>query len=59
MGRLRLAGSSKSYVFFAKITYKRDYILQKRPVFLKSLPIEATPQQHTDCRALLQGGVES
>jgi len=28
---------------FAKEPYKRDYILQKRPVDLMSLPIVATP----------------
>ena len=30
MGRLRLVGSLKLYVSFAKEPYKRDYILQKR-----------------------------
>ena len=33
MGWLRLAGSLKSYVSFAKETYKRDYILQQSPHF--------------------------
>ena len=32
MGGLRLAGSIKSCVSFAGEPYKRDYILQKRPV---------------------------
>jgi len=32
MGWLRLVGSLKLYVFFAKEPYKRDYILQKRPM---------------------------
>jgi len=43
MGWLRLVGSLKLQVSFAKEPYKRDYILQKRPVILKSLPIVATP----------------
>ena len=30
-------------VSFAKVPYKRDYILQKRPIILRSLLIEATP----------------
>jgi len=32
MGWLRLVGSLKSYVSFAKEPYKRDYILQRRPI---------------------------
>ena len=40
---LRLVGSLKLQVSFAKKTYKRDYILQKRPALLRSLPIVATP----------------
>jgi len=32
MGWLRSVGSIKSWVFFAKEPYKRDAILQKRPV---------------------------
>jgi len=43
MGWLRLVGSLKARVFFAKEPYERDYILQKRPIFLKSLLIIATP----------------
>jgi len=43
MGWLRLVGSLKSWVSFAKEPYKRDYILQKRPVILMSLLIVATP----------------
>jgi len=43
MGWLRLEGSFKLYVSFAKEPCKRDYILQKRPIFLWSLLIEATP----------------
>jgi len=42
MGWLRLVGSLKSQVSFAKEPYKRDHILQKRPIIL-SLLIVATP----------------
>ena len=42
MGWLRLVGSLKLYVSFAKEPYKRDHILQKRPVILRSLIIVAT-----------------
>ena len=47
MGWLRLVGSLKLWVSFAKETYKRDDILQKRPVILRSLLIVATPYLHT------------
>jgi len=43
MGWLRLAGSFKLQVSFAKETYKRDDILQKKPTILRSLLIVATP----------------
>ena len=43
MGWLRAVGSLKSYVFSAKEPYKRDNILQKRPIILRSLRIVATP----------------
>ena len=43
MGWLRLVGSLKLYVSFAKEPYKRDYILQKRPIFLRSLLVVGTP----------------
>ena len=43
MGLLRLVGSLKSQVSFAKEPYKTDYILQKRPTIRRSLLIEATP----------------
>jgi len=33
----------KFLVFFAKVPYKRDHILPKRPVILRSLIIVATP----------------
>jgi len=44
MGWLRLVGSLKSLVSFAKEPYKRDNIPQKRPTILRSLLIVATPQ---------------
>jgi len=43
MGWLRWVGSLKVKVFFAKEPYKRDDILQKRPIILRSLLIVATP----------------
>jgi len=43
MGWLQLVGSLKLQVSFAKEPYKRDDILQKRPIFLRSLPIVVTP----------------
>ena len=45
MGWLRLVGSLKLYVSLAKEPYKRDYILQKRPIILRSLLIVATPYE--------------
>jgi len=42
MGWLRLVGSIKLYVSFAKEPYKRDYILQKRPIILSILLTVAT-----------------
>ena len=42
MGWLRRVDSFKLYVSFAKEPYKRDHILQKRPVILRSLLIVAT-----------------
>ena len=41
MGWLRLVGSLKLKVSVAKVPYKRDDILQKRPVILRSLLIVA------------------
>jgi len=52
MGRLQLVGSLKCQVSFAKEPHKRDYILQKRPIILKSLLTEATQNVkyvHTYC----------
>ena len=43
MGWLRLVGSIKLYISFAKEPYKRDDILQKRPVILSILLTVATP----------------
>ena len=42
MGWLRLVGFLKSEVFFAKEPCKRDDILQRRPMILRSLVIIAT-----------------
>ena len=43
MGWLHVAGSSKLQVSFAKEPYKRDDILQKRPMILRRLLIVAIP----------------
>ena len=43
MGWLRLVGSFKLQVSFAKEPYKRDDILQERPMIVRSLLIVATP----------------
>ena len=43
MGWLRLVGSLKLQVSFAKEPDKRDYILQKRLIIIRSLLIVATP----------------
>jgi len=43
MGWLRLVGSLKSWVSFAKEPYKRDDILQKIPIIFRSLLTVATP----------------
>jgi len=45
---LRLVGSLKLQVSFAKEPFKRDAILQKRPVFLRRLLIGGTPY-HMEC----------
>ena len=42
MGCLRLVGSLKLQVSFAKEPYKNDHIMQKRPIILRSLLIVAT-----------------
>jgi len=43
IGWLRLVGSLKLQVSFAKEPYKRDYFLQKRPIIVRSLLILAAP----------------
>jgi len=43
MGWLRRVGALKVQVAFAKEPYKRDDILQKRPIILRRLLIVATP----------------
>jgi len=45
---LQLVGSLKTSVSFAKEPYTTDYVLYKRPIFLRSLPIIATPYEETD-----------
>ena len=55
MGWLRLAGSLKWHVSFAKEPYRRDYILQKRPVIYWSLLVVATPY-HGSVMCLWDGG---
>jgi len=50
MGWLRLVGSLKLQVSFAKEPYKRDDILQKRPIILRNLLILATPNPLDSCR---------
>jgi len=46
MGWLRLVGSLKWKISFAKEPYKRDCILQKRPMILRSLLSVATTYYH-------------
>jgi len=43
MGWVRFVGSLKLQASFAKEPYKRDYILQQRPIILRSLLIVANP----------------
>ena len=50
MGWLWLVGSWNQQVSFAKEPYKRDYVLQKRPVISRSLLIVATQHTHTHTR---------
>jgi len=59
MGWLRSVSSLKLKISFAKKPYKRDNILQKRPVILRGLLIVATPytiykHTHTSCFTLLK-----
>ena len=53
MGWLRLVGSLKLLVSFGKEPYKRDDILQKRPIILRSLLIVASPYTKSDFLELL------
>jgi len=43
IGRLRLVGSLKLYVSSAKGSFKKDYVLPKRPIILMNLLIVASP----------------
>jgi len=52
MGWLRLVGSLKLQVSFAKEPYKRDYVLQKRPIILRRLLIVATPYLYL-CKCIM------
>jgi len=45
MGWLRLVGSLKLYVSYAEHSLFYRALLRKRPTFLRSLPIEATPHE--------------
>jgi len=58
MGWLRLVGSLKLQVSFAKEPYKRDCILQKRPTILRSLLSIATPYDSCMCVTALYDKVE-
>jgi len=49
MGWLRSVGSLKLYVSFAEYSLFYRALLQKRPVLLRSLPIEATA--YPECKA--------
>jgi len=49
MGWPRIVGALKSQVSFAKEPYKRDYILQKRPISFRSLPIVAVRYHELAC----------
>jgi len=58
-GWLRFVGSSKSQVSFAKLPYKRDDILQKRPIILRSLLIIAIPYPYILDESVIYGPKES
>jgi len=45
MGWLRFVGSLKLKVSFAEYRLFYRALLQKRPIILRSLPVEATPYQ--------------
>jgi len=52
MGWPRLIGSLKLYVSFVKELYKRDDILQKRPIILRSLLLVAKPYIRSGLKGL-------
>jgi len=56
MGWLHVVSSIKLYVSFAKKPYKRDDILQKGPMILRSLLIEVTPNARVLAAGLLRQG---
>jgi len=58
LGWLRLVSSLKLQDSVAKEPYKRDNILQKRPIILRSLLIVATPYRDTDGQYCKKGGGE-
>ena len=53
MGWLWLVCSLKLHVSFAKESYKRDYILQKRPIIWRSLLIVATTHHSMWCTSYI------
>jgi len=55
MGWLRLVGSLKLRVSFAKEPYKRDDILQKRPIVITSLLIVATLYSQANSTVIVRG----
>ena len=59
MGWLWLVGWIKLQVSFAKETYKRDAILQKRPIILSILLTVATPYQSLHNETLDYGAVHN
>jgi len=56
MGWLRLVGSLKLLVSLGEEPYKRDYILQKRPIILRSLLIVVTPYDELMPRGMRETG---
>ena len=54
MGWLRLVGSLKLQVSFAKKPYKRDYNLQQRRIILRRLLIVATSYPNVTCHIIPQ-----
>ena len=56
MGKLRLGGSIKSEVSFAKEPHQRDNVLQKRPIILSILLTLATPYVDGCVDAVVEAG---